>query len=434
MSLTLDRAVPNGEPAPVAGSGHGFALSLAGRVLLAVLSGAAGVIHLAMVPSHWGSSAAEGIGFALTGWAQVVMAVMLLAAPSRALLRVTMLVNALAIGVWIISRTWGLPVGEASGHAHDAQFVDLACVGLEVALVLLAGWWLGHPDFGRSWPARGVAVFAIVPLAVLALATAALASPSARNHAHDSHGGHGHEETVAAASTAAGAAEAESAPGHTHGAPGGASAAGEIRDLNGKIVKGVKAQDVAAELQADVPLDASTRALLAQQLVAARDVAMRYPTVADAELAGYHLVGGGFGPGAGAHYIGGRGFGAFDPANPPTLIYDGISPTSQIVGLMYLGGGETAPEGFAGPNDHWHRHSNVCLRGTDSLFPADAEVTAAQCTAAGGRFMAITTWMVHAWVVPGWESPQGVFSHENPNLRCADGTFDTDAIGRCQGS
>jgi len=141
-----------------------------------------------------------------------------------------------------------------------------------------------------------------------------------------------------------------------------------------------------------------------------------------------------FGPGSGAHYIGFRGFGSFDPANPPTLIYDGISPTSQIVGLMYLGGGATAPEGFAGPNDHWHRHSNVCLRGTDSLFPADSDVTAAQCAAAGGNFMAITTWMVHAWVVPGWESSQGVFSHENPNLRCADGTFNTDAIGRCQGS
>jgi len=24
--------------------------------------------------------------------------------------------------------------------------------------------------------------------------------------------------------------------------------------------------------------------------------------------------------------------------------------------------------------------------------------------------------MVHAWVVPGWESPQGVFSPEHPGL------------------
>ena len=37
--------------------------------------------------------------------------------------------------------------------------------------------------------------------------------------------------------------------------------------------------------------------------------------------------------------------------------------------------------------------------------------------------------MVHAWVVPGWESSKGVFWHENPNLRCADGTFNTNDIG-----
>ena len=61
-------------------------------------------------------------------------------------------------------------------------------------------------------------------------------------------------------------------------------------------------------------------------------------------------------------------------------------------------------------------------------------MTAAQCKQAGGFYMALTGWMVHAWVVPGWDSPQGVFSHENPDVRCADGTFNTDRIGRCQGS
>ena len=67
-------------------------------------------------------------------------------------------------------------------------------------------------------------------------------------------------------------------------------------------------------------------------------------------------------------------------------------------------------------------------------FPADADVTEAQCTALGGFYMAITGWMVHAWVVPGWESPQGVFSHENPNVRCADGTYNTTPNGMCQGT
>jgi len=210
-------------------------------------------------------------------------------------------------------------------------------------------------------------------------------------------------------------------------------------DLNGHHIHGVKAQDVGAEQQPDTPLDVSTRALLKDQLSIARATALRYPTVVDAEAAGYHLVAG-FGPGAGAHYIGGpmTGPGPFDATKPQSLLYDGTSPTSQIVGLMYFGMGDTAPEGFAGPNDHWHRHSNVCIKYANGIldvpFPPDSDVTEAQCAAVGGRYMNITGWMVHAWVVPSWESPAGVFSHENPNLRCADGSFNTDKIGKCQGT
>jgi hypothetical protein len=217
------------------------------------------------------------------------------------------------------------------------------------------------------------------------------------------------------------------------------NAAGGVTSLSGHHVHGVKALDVAAELQPDKPLDSPTRALLRDQLVIARDFALRFPTVSDAEAGGYRLVAG-FGPGSGAHYIGGpmTGSGQFDPTKVQSLIYDGTSPNSQIVGLMYFGMGAEAPEGFAGPNDHWHRHSRVCttfVNGKmDVPFPPDADVTAAQCAAVGGRYMAITGWMVHAWVVPAWESPAGVFSHENPNLRCADGTYNTDKVGRCQGS
>jgi hypothetical protein len=104
---------------------------------------------------------------------------------------------------------------------------------------------------------------------------------------------------------------------------------------------------------------------------------------------------------------------------------------------MYFGMGDTAPDGFAGPNDHWHRHSNVCTKyGGGKLevpFPADADVTKRQCEAVGGSLMPITGWMVHAWVVPSWESPQGVFSHDNTNIRCADGTYETDKAGFCEG-
>jgi hypothetical protein len=45
-----------------------------------------------------------------------------------------------------------------------------------------------------------------------------------------------------------------------------------------------------------------------------------------------------------------------------------------------------------------------------------------------------TIWMVHAWVVPGWESPSGVFSHDNNDLVCADGSTNTNKAGFCQGN
>jgi hypothetical protein len=210
-------------------------------------------------------------------------------------------------------------------------------------------------------------------------------------------------------------------------------------DLNGHHISGVKAHDVEAEQQPDVPLDAATRALLQEQLTLARETALRYPTAADAQAAGYRLVAG-FGPGAGAHYIGGpmTGPGPFDASRAQSLLYDGTSSTSQIVGLMYFAMGDDAPDGFAGPNDHWHRHSSVCTKYANGIldvpFPPDADVTEEQCASVGGNYMHITGWMVHAWVVPSWESPAGIFSHENPNLRCADGTFETDAVGKCQGS
>jgi hypothetical protein len=201
---------------------------------------------------------------------------------------------------------------------------------------------------------------------------------------------------------------------------------------------------IAAAAIPDQPMDVTTREKLAAQLTLARQVALQYPTAADAQRAGMYLAGG-FAPGSGAHYVWTTGAlkgiqpnGEADPRYPGSFIYDGTSPTSRIVGLMYLSLAASAPQGFAGPNDHWHRHFNLCISyapGTIKVpFPADADVTNAQCSAVHGVFMKQSVWMLHTWVVPGWESPDGVFSHANRDLRCADGTYDADAQGFCQGT
>jgi hypothetical protein len=95
--------------------------------------------------------------------------------------------------------------------------------------------------------------------------------------------------------------------------------------------------DEAAELAIpEQPLSPATRAQLAAQLVAAREAAFRYPTVADAQRA-HMILAGGFGPLVGAHYLSlGGSMGAFDPSQPGSYIYDGTSPTSKIIDLMYV--------------------------------------------------------------------------------------------------
>jgi hypothetical protein len=379
-------------------------------------------VHLALAPSHFGESPVEGVGFLIAAWLQIALAVAVLFRPTRVVIFTVIAASAASIGAWAVSRIWGLPFGEHADRAEQVTVVDGLTVVMEAFTIVLAATLLSASV--RRFRSRGYALIAVV--AVLGLTSALIAAPEARDHAAAAHGDAAHGDATGGATA------------HTHGATSASgSTAGQVTDLNGHVVKGVKALDVAHEQEPDQLLDAPTRAVLASQLSAARAAALAYPTVADAQRGGYHLVGGAFGPGAGAHYIGfgGGAFRTFDAARPPTLIYDGVSPTAQIVGLMYLGMGQNgaAPEGFAGPNDHWHRHSGVCLKAGKTIFPVDADVTQEQCTAKGGSYMATTTWMVHAWVVPGWESSAGVFSHENPNLPCADGTFDTDDIGGCIG-
>jgi hypothetical protein len=389
------------------------------RWLLAALSLGAGVIHFAVSGEHYDLSWTHGTFFAVVAWLQLSWAVAVVVRPTRWLLAAGALLNAGILGVWAVSRVWGVPIGPDAWTPEAVGWSDALASVCELGIVALALAVLVRPEVAQRKlrPAVAVPVVGIAGLGVAVISSLAF-TPALASSSHDDHAASGSDTHSAAAS------------GHQHG----------VTTLNGQSVKGVKAEDVKEESQPNQPLDATTRATLKTQLSDARDFALRYPTVADATAAGYRLAGG-FAPGSGAHYItygGLTGQGAFDSTKPISLIYDGTNPTSQVIGLMYYGMGQGAPEGFAGPNDHWHRHSNVCLKngpgGLEVPFPADQDVTAAQCADVQGNLLKTTGYMVHAWVVPSWESPLGVFSHDNPDVRCADGTFNTDKAGFCPGT
>jgi hypothetical protein len=166
-----------------------------------------------------------------------------------------------------------------------------------------------------------------------------------------------------------------------------------------------------------VALDAATRDKVSAELAQARKVALRYPTVKDAEAAGYQKVTT-YVPLIGAHYM--RFVtvdGTFDLEQPEMLLYDGTLPDSEMVGLSYYATADKEPAGFAGPNDHWHRHIGLCIGGDSPLVLGNEQTTEAECARLGGQKVdGANGWMVHAWVVPGWDSPAGVFSAENSQL------------------
>jgi hypothetical protein len=185
--------------------------------------------------------------------------------------------------------------------------------------------------------------------------------------------------------------------------------------------------------QAISPAD---RVTLAHQLELARQTALQYPTIADAERAGLHRAGP-FSPGLGTHYINyGNALANTDGImsdddirRPLAWIYDGTKPTSHVAGLFYMTG-VTNPQGFAGPNDVWHVHHDICIKPgangvIDAPLGADHNATKEQCDAVGGNLLKQTQYLLHAWVVPGYESPEGVFSHLSSTITCADGSYKT---------
>ncbi|HEX5614191.1 MAG TPA: hypothetical protein VFZ83_03455 [Acidimicrobiia bacterium] len=146
----------------------------------------------------------------------------------------------------------------------------------------------------------------------------------------------------------------------------------------------------------------------------ARQLALQYPTAADAEAAGWHKITVHL-PGIAAHYLRGEYLDdKFVLNKPEVLLYGGEGLDAPLVGVNYIVRGSTPPLGFTGDADHWHEHPTLCFNPTLGLIVGDEHVTSAECAALGGNIISFAgNWLLHVWCIPGWEAPEGVFSHEN---------------------
>jgi hypothetical protein len=389
------------------------------RWVLAAFSLGAGVIHFAVSGEHYSLSWLHGSFFAVIAWLQVAWAVGVILRPTRRLLIAGAVLNAGIIGVWVMSRVWGVPIGPEAWTPESITLADALSSGFEAGIVVFSLVVLVRPALAQyrlrptlAYPGVFAAALGVAVVSSMAVAPAFASA----DHSHGdtvAAGGHTDSHGAAAGGHSHGAIVSNAPTGNTPCEQSGPPAsAGQISSAGGHGHRGpVQWQNLS---------DRATRDQLGQQLTIAHQVTLQYPTVADAEAAGYNMVTA-YVPCIGAHYIKvSNMIGGFDPAKPSMLLYDGTNRDSKIVGLSYsvLADPNTPPEGFAGPNDPWHKHDSnggLCMKG--GVVVGAESTSDAECAARGGKKTALhNLWMMHAWVADAWQSSWGLFSAENPDL------------------
>lgn len=155
----------------------------AARGVLAAAAVGAALIHLAVAPEHLTEFPLLGLGFVLSAAAQLLWALAVLRRDSPRLLRIGAAGSLLFVGVYVVSRTIGLPLGPEAFHAEPLGTADLVCCGLEL-LTAAGAVALAARSRALRVPlqTRAAAVLATVLLVVTGSTGVALAAPGEHGH------------------------------------------------------------------------------------------------------------------------------------------------------------------------------------------------------------------------------------------------------------
>ena len=391
------------------------------RWVLASLSLGGAFVHFAVMGGHFDESTEHGLFFAVVAWGQLAFALGILLRPSRWLLCGGVIANAAIVVAWIVSRTVGVPFGADPWTPEPAAFPDILATVFESLIVagglvlLTAGARVRKPPAAVALPFAGALGAAVLILSTISLIPAVAGDI------------HGHGDARAAAdqhevTVGGGGVDPEALSDAPHGHAAGIESGNGTSpcEESGPPVSNAQAAGGHGERgpSPQEPIDdAAIRELLGGQLELARAAAAKFPTAADARDAGYIRITP-YLPCIGAHWIKPSLMDdTFDVNEPEMLLYDRSGPDGEMVGLSYWArtGKNDPPEGFAGSNDLWHQHIGLCV--SDEGVVGNEETTKEECAERGGQKTdGSDSWMVHAWVVPGWESAWGLFSGEHPEL------------------
>jgi hypothetical protein len=164
------------------------------RLVLGAAAIGAGVIHLAVVPEHLSEWRPLGIGFVLAGALQVAWGTAIALVDSRRLLRVGAAGSLLFLGVYVLSRTVGLPLGPEAFEPEAFGAADLLCCALEVPVALGSYLLAVRPAALRGRLRAGSAALVAVAFVLVGSATAYATTTPAHQH----EAGHEHSACPAA--------------------------------------------------------------------------------------------------------------------------------------------------------------------------------------------------------------------------------------------
>jgi hypothetical protein len=139
----------------------------------------AALVHTAVMPDHFRESIWYGGFFVVAAVSQLAFAAIIVVRPSPRLLQAGTIGSAVIIGLWLVTRLIGVPIGPDNGATEEFGVLDVAATVAE-GMVVIAGImalrvWKARPAWRWSrWPA----VFRIAaPLCVTAAVLLSVLAP-----------------------------------------------------------------------------------------------------------------------------------------------------------------------------------------------------------------------------------------------------------------
>jgi hypothetical protein len=122
-----------------------------------------------VIVPHFNEYRPYGVFFFTVAWIQAIWAVLVVSSENRRVFLLGLIVNAIVVGIWVWSRTVGLPIGPKPGTPEEIGAADSISTALEAVIVVWTTLSLAPIPRWREPSRRAVVGSAVVVWTVVIL-------------------------------------------------------------------------------------------------------------------------------------------------------------------------------------------------------------------------------------------------------------------------